>query len=399
MNDEVKVYVVKKSDRRGKRTNYYLRYRDPLTGKSVEQSARTTKHSDALKAAGKLQDELMTGRHSKPNKMGWAEFRLYYTLNAMPALAGTSVGTYDATLNVFQKHCNPQKLADVTTARVTAFVTALRTACLREATVARHLRHLKAAMRWAHKQGLLTTLPEFSMPKRVKGSKDMRGRPITTEEFERMLEATPKVVDNAAADSWKFYLRGLWLSGLRLSESLLLRWDNAPGAIVVDFSLRRPVFRIPSESQKSGRDTLLPMAPEFAMLLETVAESERRGRVFKLLDIDGSPLRSGRTAPGKIISAIGKHAGVIVDEREKRGKDDEGRPIKATAKKFASAHDLRRSFGFRWAMRVMPAVLKELMRHAEISTTMKYYVGTNAEATADALWTAVGKTDDSLTEV
>ena len=45
----------------------------------------------------------------------------------------------------------------------------------------------------------------------------MRGRPITAEEFERMISAVPKVVDNAAAKSWKFYLRGLWESGIRLA--------------------------------------------------------------------------------------------------------------------------------------------------------------------------------------
>ena len=37
----------------------------------------------------------------------------------------------------------------------------------------------------------------------------------------------------------------------------------------------------------------------------------------------------------------------------------------------------------------MPAQLKELMRHESISTTMKYYVGRNAEATAAALYAAV----------
>jgi hypothetical protein len=30
------------------------------------------------------------------------------------------------------------------------------------------------------------------------------------------------------------------------------------------------------------------------------------------------------------------------------------------------------------------------MRHADIGTTMKYYVGQNAEATADIVWAAVG---------
>ncbi|MGY8770432.1 MAG: hypothetical protein ACKVH8_18605 [Pirellulales bacterium] len=34
----------------------------------------------------------------------------------------------------------------------------------------------------------------------------------------------------------------------------------------------------------------------------------------------------------------------------------------------------------------MPAVLKAMMRHADISATMKYYVGQDAESMADAVW-------------
>jgi hypothetical protein len=40
----------------------------------------------------------------------------------------------------------------------------------------------------------------------------------------------------------------------------------------------------------------------------------------------------------------------------------------------------------------MPPVLQQLMRHEDISTTMKFYVGKNAEAIADAAWAAVGDT-------
>ena len=32
------------------------------------------------------------------------------------------------------------------------------------------------------------------------------------------------------------------------------------------------------------------------------------------------------------------------------------------------------------------------MRHASINTTLAYYVGEDAEGTADALWTAIGNT-------
>ena len=152
----------------------------------------------------------------------------------------------------------------MTTPNLTAFVTDLRAQVSSPATIARHLRAMMVALRWAHREGLLTTLPSVTMPKQAKG---MRGRPLAGEEFERMLAAIPKVVDATAVTSWKFYLQGLWQSGLRLQESLELRWDDFTGVMVVDMSGRRPMLRIPAESEKGNTHRLLPMAPEFAMLL------------------------------------------------------------------------------------------------------------------------------------
>jgi integrase len=80
---------------------------------------------------------------------------------------------------------------------------------------------------------------------------------------------------------------------------------------------------------------------------------------------------------------LAKKAGVITDRRTKKGKE---------VISYAGAHDLGRSFGFRWSRLLMPAELKELMRHSEISTTMKYYVGANADVTAEKLWEVTGGT-------
>ena len=75
------------------------------------------------------------------------------------------------------------------------------------------------------------------------------------------------------------------------------------------------------------------------------------------------------------MSAIGKAAGVVVDERMKGGQ------ARAEVRQCSRpAAGVRPSVGDR----VMPTVLRELMRHEDIATTMKYYVGQNAEATADA---------------
>ena len=56
--------------------------------------------------------------------------------------------------------------------------------------------------------------------------------------------------------------------------------------------------------------------------------------------------------------------------------------------KYASAHDFRRAFGMRRAARLRPAQLMELMRHESIETTLRFYVGTDAQRTAEAAWAA-----------
>ena len=68
-----------------------------------------------------------------------------------------------------------------------------------------------------------------------------------------------------------------------------------------------------------------------------------------------------------------------------------GVKVNADTGKCASAHDFRRAFGQRWPARVMPQILMQLMRHEDISTTMKYYVGKEVDATADVLWAAIEK--------
>jgi len=242
-----------------------------------------------------------------------------------------------------------------------------------ETTIGTILRHLKAALSWARSQGLLTEVPTMSIP-RAGGA---RSRAVSGEEFDRMLAAVPKVrPDDSAA--WVRYLTGLWLSGLRLEESLALSWDeDAPFAI--DLTGRRPAFRIAAAAQKARRDERLPMTEDFYRLVMETPEAERVGKVFPF-PIDGWYV-------GQIVGKIGRKAGVVVATVQKQRKDKAtGKLVPVTVRKFASAHDLRRSFGTRWAKRVMPAVLQRLMRHADIATTMKYYVTMDADAVADQLW-------------
>ena len=53
----------------------------------------------------------------------------------------------------------------------------------------------------------------------------MRGRPITSEEFEQMLAAVPKVVGEGPAEEWRFAMKILWESGFRIGGSSDFSWD------------------------------------------------------------------------------------------------------------------------------------------------------------------------------
>jgi integrase len=165
-----------------------------------------------------------------------------------------------------------------------------------------------------------------------------------------------------------------------------LTWDEWSEGIRVQISGDGYVFLIiAAEDEKGGKDRVYPVAPEFAEMLLAVPESQRSGFVFNLPQ-KGERRPSSVTEVGKKISQVGKLARVKVDERQKDGK---------TVTKFASSHDLRRAFGLRWSRRIFPAELMELMRHENIETTMKYYVGQQAELTAKKLYEALAREQEA----
>src|SRR5690606_556159 len=150
----------------------------------------------------------------------------------------------------------------------------------------------------------------------------------------------------AAAPSWSRFLKALWWSGLRLGEALTLSWDNGR-YITVDMSGPRPRLLIEAGQDKSGEPRLLPIAPEFAEMLLAVPKEDRTGTVFPLIGLQGDAVTDTVYA-SLVIGKIGEAANVKVDERMKGSRK---------VVKFASAHDLRRAFGLRWSVRVMPKVL------------------------------------------
>jgi integrase len=411
-NKQVKVHVLDKG-----REFWYMRYKDPVTGKDITRSTEVPTDGGSAKSrkeAGKVaavwEDELRSGRYKAPSKVTWAEFRQRYEDEVLPGLAENTAAKVYAAFNAVEEHVGVALLADLTADKISLLTKRLREAewtkdtaarkarrngkkldreskatarvGVAEATIKGTLAYLLAALRWAKRLKLLAEVPEVDAPRRAKKSSrttPMKGRPITGEEHERLLMATPEVVGEGLPDErMQHLLKGLWWSGLRLGESLNLSWDD-DRCLCVDLSGEFPMLRIRAELEKGHEDRLLPIAPEFVDFLLATPVAERTGYVFNPI---GS--RSGERPSldwvSKVIAKIGKKAGVRVNSDGRTG-----------TPKFASAHDYRRSFGERWAARVMPPILQQLMRHESIDTTLRYYVGQNAKSAATVVWESIGR--------
>ena len=378
-HDRIRVYVCEYKDR----PTYALKWKDPITGRrrfkatAIARGGRRNM-AEAERAAGDWEDELNSGAVGS-EKMTWEKFRDLYEDQKLPGLADGTRDKVNDVFNKLEREINPKYLRDVTEARLSHLVTVLRSSRLAEDTIRSILAHIKSALSWAVEQKLLSRLPAFPKIRRVKKTTGtpMKGRPITAEEFDRMLAAVPDVVGPDHAPDWQRYLRGLNASGLRLEESLDLRWDD-DGRIRPRFAEGQlPVLVIPAECEKGFTDREHPMAPEFAIMLQEVPAERRKGFVFRLNGRGHGGGRLKSNAVSKTVSDIGKAAGVKVYTHPRTGKV-----------KCASAHDLRRTFGERYSRRLTTVELKELMRHENIETTLRYYVGANAQRTAQSIWAA-----------
>ena len=393
------------------------KYRDPQTGIETETG---TDRREAKKLAARWESDLNSGRDQGSGATTWQQFRLRYEDEVVDGLAVRTARKISTVFNLVEKalpRIANGKLSDLNTETISRFQAILRGGGGKrraEDSVKSYLGQLQAALGWAARQKIIFAVPTIDKPPRAKkGGKDRKakGRAITTEEFERMLGAVPAAlvewrklkreaarktsrrkgkaehktqtdsipveVDPAAVESWRHYLRGLWLSGLRLEESLELYWDRRD-RLFIDLTGKRPMMVIPRELEKGGRDRRLPITPDFADFLLTTAEAERRGPVFKPLMPSGN--RANADQAGRMLSVIGRLARVVVHTDAKTGDV-----------KFASAHDLRRSFGNRWAPRVKAPTLMRMMRHESIQTTNAYYVDLDADEIAEDLYRVSGQ--------
>jgi integrase len=387
-----KVRIVRPSGR-----PFQLRYKCPVELREIRISVGSRDEDEAEQMKSELEAKLVLGIETRPGKeatvgpdMEWSDFREQYRVLHLATVRDGTAAHAESRLDLAERILRPTTLGDVAApnalqqlqAKLLAGASSRRTKPRSAHTVRGYMNSVLAALNWAYLQGWLPTPPKVRKIKTPK-QKVMKGRPISADEFQKMLDATAKVVGEQAADSWKHILRGLWESALRLDELMHVSWTK-PGTIRPVWKEKQlPILEIPAAMQKNDTEESIPLLPWFeTVLLETPPE-QRTGWVFNPESLQlkmGRKIRHQRPDTewvGKIIGRIGKEAGIVVEPADERT----GRPIK-----HATAHDLRRSCGERLRdAGVPPLVICRVMRHSSWETTRKHYAPGDIQRDAEVL--------------
>lgn len=334
-------------------------------------------------AAGDILAQVNADRFDSTKPATWGELKDRYRTEKFPDLRRSSQLNVEATLKLVDDVIGPHLAKSLNEKTIPKLWDHLRTEKRSEATINRHKRTLRAIVRWAKQNGIVATAPHIGT-KVVKGAK---GRALTGEEIDRLHAQARKQLGDRA-ESWVFLLKGLEYSGLRLGEALECTWDDT-SRIWIDWSGQRPALVIPAHMQKGDRDTVMPMSDEMIALLQSVEECERGPFVFNPEPERDHKLQRPRLdTVSATICELGKAAGIKTKDHTDQAKV-----------KFASAHDLRRTFGSRMATRVPAQVLQKLMRHASIQTTLEFYVDLDERDLIDAAFGASPESTNVSTNI
>ena len=316
-------------------------------------------------------------------RASWHTVTHRFDLEQLADLSAGGRSKFWSAVNKFDETVGCHTLHEIDADAISQFRGAMREANMKRSTVIGYLNELGRCLRWAADIWQDYRVPSIRKPK-GRTRLGMRGRAPTREEFERMLAKIKAVfADNhksAPADAhseWRHYLIGLWLSGLRLSESLDLTWDRTSRISVCDLSRDR--CRLYFREQKSGKEGKSPITVDFDRFLRKVPPQDRRGYVFSPRLSQG---RVTRCTASKVIAAIGRAALVKVDNDTLIGPAG-GEPTQRAI--YASAHDLRRAFATRLAPKVQSAAVLALYLRDTIQTAEQYYVDLGVRDAEDAV--------------
>ncbi|KKN36154.1 hypothetical protein LCGC14_0776370 [marine sediment metagenome] len=356
MNQEIRVKIVHRADRR----NLVFRWSDPVTGESGEQTTGTSKRWEAKRRRLEFIKELEARR--PVTTADWSAAAERYEREHLSRRSADHLAGWRKARNRFVGVVDPQTLFDLNDSTVSEFRGALH-GQVAPASIDSYLRSLRAFAHWGAKIFEGYTPPAISTEK----SKS-KGRPLSAKEFKRMLSACDQVCPDHAG-SWRLLLRGLAFSGLRLGQALELNWDAEAPIRVCRIKSPQPLLYIAQETHKGRREQWIPMIPPLVKLLRKIPLGQQEGFVFNPRLLKG--ITRSRETTSEIIRKIGQAAEIQVGTRLKK---DREAATAVTVPKYASAHDLKRTFvQILIRQGLHPSEVMLFAQHQSYETTARHY--------------------------
>lgn len=332
------------------RKNLMLPWIDPDTGARKSQSAGTGDPVEAEKQRIRLEHDLRNGRGERGGKMSWERFVTIYQDEKLSGDSECNQSKAETVFKSFAAFAKPRTIGRITERTISLYVTKLRESGKKPAAINGYLAYMRAALRWARTQGFVSDVPKFNMPAIPKGTQKAKIRAaarITAEEFERLLM-------KATNRGWKLLIAFAWHCGMRRAEASAVRGEH--------IDLANHQIAIPRNKAKDEAATAF-ITPELdKFLAEMFPDGIPEGRL-----IYGVSHSMGEVSRGFV--SIARKASV-------KGNSRSG---------HCTLHDLRRSFGSRWAGKMPAQLLQRLMRHSHITTTLTYYADVE-RAAMSAIW-------------
>lgn len=261
MKERITVYVISRPD-----TPYFhAQWTYPGCTLRRTKSLKTTDEGEAKRLAADLEYELNHGLPGVHGNFGWKQF---VDLYEKEKLAHRKPATRIKVLGVLAKFyakARPKNLPAVNERMLSQYTSHLQFEGRKPVTIQTHLAHLRAAFRWAVRQGLLQKAP---LVEAIKVPKKRRFSFCTPSQFVQVLRALPK-----EKGGWRLLALTAWFTGLRRTELFELRWDETEDGIWLDLEQER--LWISAAACKADTDQWVPLHEDFVEVLHKKRASAR----------------------------------------------------------------------------------------------------------------------------
>ena len=321
-----------------------------------EKSARTTDKRVAQRIANEIEAQVALRREgvidsrmdsfSRSERLPLSEHvEVYLSELEAAERSPRTLETKKRVLEWLQEDGEIRCLRDLTAERVGAKLAAFRRAGRAARTVNQRFEVLRAFANWCVKTERMERNPLLHLPKLNQAAdRRYKRRALEPEELDRLFA----VAEEQGRKAW--YMAALW-AGLRRSELGKITWGD------VDFQAQT----IEVAKGKAKRVDVIPLHPELAAELLRIRPD--------------SPAPTDRIFPTAVMNRTRQRD---FERAEIGGPDSQGR--------VADLHSLRATLGTMLARDgVAPQVAKQIMRHADYSTTLQHYTTLTLKDSASAV--------------